>query len=640
VLLIEDSDDDAILLARELRRLCPAVVMTRVQDRDDFNRELRGAAWDIIVSDYSLASFTALDVLKDVRESTLDVPVIVVSGTIVEEQAVEVLRAGAVDFLSKGRWTRLGPAIDREYRETQTRRAQREAEAQLADAQERAAFALQAAGAGTWELDWAERVERWSPTVEVMHGVSDGKRPAGDPESLITLVHPDDRPAVESHLRDLELEAGEHRVTYRILSDDQSVRWLSRRGQTFVGPDGVATRSAGVVLDITTQHDLEDRLRHAQKLDSIGHLAGGIAHDFNNLLTVINGYAELLFESAEEHSQLQSDLAEILRASSSASTMTRQLLAFSRKQTLSPRVVDVNQVVIDLRTMLTRLIETNVAIEFSLCADQVTALLDPGQVEQVLVNLVVNARDAMPHGGTLVIKTSLSTLGRKELRALPGLRAGPHVVLSVRDSGTGIAPEIIERLFEPFFTTKEVGRGTGLGLATVYGIVQQSGGAIAVHSRVGVGTEFQLYFPRVLAQPDHERTTTTERVSTALGLRVLVVDDAPALLRYTERVTRQLGCEVRSAQSGEEAQAICQSATAPFDVAIVDVMMPGMGGAALASWLRDTYPQLAIVLTSGYSHDDLVKRSLDLRGTFLEKPFVPARLHDAITAARRDLPGS
>jgi signal transduction histidine kinase len=623
VLIVEDSEDDAALLEYQLRQRWSSLVVVRVDTEPDMRAALEQSEWDVILSDYSLPAFSALAALDVLHASGLDIPFLVVSGSISEETAVEVLRAGAVDFLSKGRWSRLAPAIHRELRESRVRQARRDAEQQLNDALERSAAAMRAAGVGTWELLPAAHQEVWSPELERMHGLEPGTHD-GSLSAWLRLVHPDDWDAISAYTRQLLSTDVEHRVHYRVILPDNTVRWIDRRGRAVLtGAEG--PRATGIALDVTAQRSLEDTLRQAQKMESIGNLAGGVAHDFNNLLTVISGYAEMLQEGLQDDPAAMADINEILHAARSATAMTRQLLAFSRRQVLAPRVVEVNEIVTGLRAMLARLIEANVQLQFDLTAASTHVRVDPSQLEQVLLNLVVNARDAMPSGGLVTIATHVGS------GSVDG--AEPMVHVTVADTGTGMPPEVQQRIFEPFFTTKDVGHGTGLGLATVYGIVEQSGGSITVRSQVGVGTEFRLAFPaaRVGLQDAAKRRSGEQRLPP--GIVILVVEDSPVLRRFVERSIGELGGVAVTADSAERARLVCEGLTRPIELALIDIMMPGQSGMAFGTWLHGTMPDVPVVFMSGYSRDKLHQEALGDWAHFLEKPFTKTTLRQRMVEA-------
>jgi len=389
---------------------------------------------------------------------------------------------------------------------------------------------------------------------------------------------------------------------------------------------GRLTHFVGVQADVTARRRLEEQYRQAQKMEAVGQLASGIAHDFNNLLTVINGYAELLLQSTLPDDPWWFELAEIHRAGERAAGLTRQLLAFGRRQVLAPRVLDLNVVAADTESMLRRLIGEDIRLATVPGPGLWMVRADPGQVEQALLNLAVNARDAMPTGGRLTIETRNVELDDEYVRAHPGARPGPHVLLAVSDTGCGMTDEVKARIFEPFFTTKAPGRGTGLGLATVYGIVAQSGGHVAVDSEVGAGTTFSLYLPRAEGCEGAPKTAGT--LSAPRGAEtVLLVEDDPGVRALNRRILEKCGYTVLEASDGDEAARAAAGHAGPIHLLMTDVVMPGDGGRVVAERLVELRPDLKVLYASGYTDDAVVRHGvLSETMNFLQKPFTPTAL--------------
>jgi signal transduction histidine kinase len=507
VLLVEDSRADAELLVHELRARYE-VVATRVDTAPALRDALASGAWDVILSDYNMPGFSAPEALNVLRDTGLDIPFIIVSGTIGEETAVASLKAGACDFLVKGRLARLIPAIERECRERDLRRQRAQA------------------------------------------------------------------------------------------------------------------------------HDvLQEQLRQAHKMEAIGQLAGGVAHDFNNVLTAILGYAELLSEQIGPDKPIGKDLRQIVSAAERASALTRQLLAFGRKQSIKPVVLSLNTVVTNLEPMLRRLITENVSIETTLDQQTYAVCADPTQLEQVLMNLVVNARDAMPAGGALRIQTRNAV--RSDLQNVRDewpAHSSELAVLSVSDTGIGMPPEVVARIFEPFFTTKDRGRGTGLGLAAVNGIVAQLGGFVSVESAPGRGTRFDVFLPKADRLPE-ARPLPAASVPDIGTERVILVEDDAAVRGFARTVLQRHGYHVDDAESSEAALARVGHQHGGFDLLLTDVMLTGMNGSDLARSLRQQQPALRVLFMSGYGDttpDDTLPEGADV----LVKPFTAQTL---LTRVRRAL---
>jgi two-component system cell cycle sensor histidine kinase/response regulator CckA len=399
-------------------------------------------------------------------------------------------------------------------------------------------------------------------------------------------------------------------------------------------PGGGLAGLGVMLVEETERRRLQAQLRQSQKMDAVGQLAGGIAHDFNNLLTVILGYAQLMLLELTPEDGMHASATEIQSATLRAAALTRQLLAFSRQQVLQPRVLELNDTVRGIEEMLRRLVMTDVVVDLDLADDLASVRVDQGQLEQVLMNLAVNGRDAMPDGGRLTITTRNVELDELYARShgVEDIAAGSYVMLSVGDTGTGMSPETQARIFDPFFTTKEVGKGTGLGLATVYGIVKQSNGFIWCYSELGLGSTFRLYFPRVAGA--HARAITPAMAMRAIlqsGERILLVEDDDALRVATCRFLERAGYVVSTASGGAEALAMLADADTPYDLVISDVIMPNMNGGALAEALRAASPGMRVLLTSGFTQGRLrVEEVLDEGMAFLEKPFTLAALSNAV----------
>jgi PAS domain S-box-containing protein len=390
-----------------------------------------------------------------------------------------------------------------------------------------------------------------------------------------------------------------------------------------------------VVNDVTERrrtekalHASQEQLRQAQKMEAVGSLAGGIAHDFNNLLTAILGYCDLALEGIPAASTASEDVAEVRRAAQRAAELTHQLLAFSRRQVLKPRVFSLGTTLEQTEKILRRLISENIALELSVCPSQALVCADPTQVEQVILNLAVNARDAMPRGGRLRLSTGTITFDEAHAIAGASLPAGTYAMLAVSDTGTGIAPEIRDRLFEPFFTTKPRGQGTGLGLATVYGIMQQSGGGVEVASVPGNGTTFILYFPVAREDSSPEVATSAQHDVQRRGEgTILLAEDDDAVRAIARETLERAGYRVLAAADGAQALALAGAHDGPIDLLLTDVIMPGMNGRELAATLTRRRPGLRVLYASGYTDNVLEGQGALAPGvTLLDKPFTPADL--------------
>ncbi len=502
-------------------------------------------------------------------------------------------------------------------RDTSERRA---AERALRAAEDRMRFAFEASGVGVWEVDMVTGATRWSETLEALHGLSAGTF-GGTHQAFLDLIHPDDRRLVFDAIAQATHQHSDAHIAYRTTWTDGSVHWIRGVGRTFYDAAGTPVRATGIGLDVTKERNLEDQYRQSQKMEAVGQLAGGVAHDFNNLLMAIRGYSSLLTDALAPDSPLHADLAEIVRAAQRAASLTRQLLAFSRQQILAPSVLDLSDSLRAIVPMLTRLIGEDIDIVVRTPPDVWHVKADAGQIEQVILNLALNARDAMPDGGTLQLEVMhVDACDSREdgrVDAIPGA----CVLLAVTDTGVGMDAATAARVFEPFFTTKPAERGTGLGLSTVHGIVNQSGGRVWVYSEPGHGTTFKVYLPRVdapldVAPPDH--VAEPERVSET----VLVVEDEEVLRQLTRRVLEMKGYRVFVAATPHDALNIVEAHTGQIHILLTDVVMPQMNGRVLAEQVLARDPGIRVVFMSGYTDDALVRRGvLDRDMNFIQKPF-------------------
>jgi signal transduction histidine kinase len=493
LLLLEDQENDALLLRRELEHCGYDLTWERVESRDGMLVALGQRQWDLIISDFAMPEFTARDALTLCRQQGVEVPFIIVSGTIEEESAVESLRLGADDFITKGRLARLGPAIDRGLRDFEERQARRTA---------------------------------------------------------------------------------------------------------------------------------EERLKQAQKMEVVGHLAGGVAHDFNNLLGVIQGYGELLMKSLASDDSRRSRLEQILQAASRGAALTRQLLTFSRQQPLQTSTVDLNSSVREIEPMLRRLISENIQIVTSLDEGLHRVKVDPTQIEQVLMNLAINARDAMSGGGRLIIETSNVELEETYVTSHPDAKPGPYAMLAISDTGHGMDAETVSHAFEPFYTTKERGKGTGLGLATVYGIVQQSGGHVAVYSEPGRGTTLKVYLPRTEQVETMLPTPVVPDVPHTGSETVVLVEDDSSLRAAIRDLLREGGYTVIAGSSPEASLAAAAAHAGPIHLLLTDLVMPQMSGREATARLRAVRPGVKVLYMSGYANAAAEHSGgLPEHEAFLQKPF-------------------
>ncbi len=511
VLILEDSEADALLTVRELRKGGFAPSFERVETSDGMGAALDKGNWDLIVSDYSMPQFSAPAAFVLLKERGLDLPFIIVSGTVGEETAVAAMRLGVQDYLVKGKLARLVPAIERELRDSNERKGRRKA---------------------------------------------------------------------EETLKKTELQ-----------------------------------------------------LLHAQKLDAVGRLASGVAHDLNNILSVVLSYTGLLLSDLKSDDPMHADIDEIRKAGMRAADLTRQLLAFSRQQVLQPKVLDFNQVLIGMEKMISRLLGADVEVTRLTASRLGKVIADPGQLEQVITNLVVNARDAMPNGGMLTFETKNVDLDEDYARQHYGVTPGPYVVFAITDTGIGMDRETQARIFEPFFTTKEGGKGTGLGLSTVFGIIEQSGGHVWVYSEPGKGTTFRVYLPRSDAAVV-EPTRSDPPPSSGRGTEtILLVEDDEPVRAVACGILRRNGYRVLEASNGGEALLVCEQHGARIHLLLTDVVLPRMSGRQLVERLTPLRPEMKILFMSGYNDEAVLQHGiLESDVAFIQKPLTPELLTRKIRA--------
>ncbi|HEX6615028.1 MAG TPA: ATP-binding protein, partial [Gemmatimonadales bacterium] len=449
-------------------------------------------------------------------------------------------------------------------------------------------------------------------------------------DEMLTRVHADDRAAVALAFRQSAESGADLDIEFRIVRADASVRWLRGHGKVLFDDGGDPTALTGACVDITERRHTEEQLRQVQRMDAVGRLAGGVAHEVNNMMTAILGFTDLLLDPAHVGDP-RGDLLQIRKAAGRAAIVTAQLLAFSRRQMLQPRVVDLNVVVTELQPMLPRLMGEDKEVEVALAPELWPVHADRGQLEQVVINLALNARDAMPRGGRFTIETANVELDEDYIGRHPGttMARGPYVRLVVSDTGGGIPPDVQGRIFEPFFTTKPVGQGTGLGLSMVYGIIKQSGGFVWVYSEPGHGTAFKLYLPRAAAVP--ELVTPPGGYEVPRGEEtVLVVEDDPLVRQLSARLLASQGYAALEARNGREALELLQAHEGRVQLVLTDVVMPELGGAEFARRVEHLQPGLPVLFMSGFTDHEVVRRGLlDPSAPYLQKPF------DAATLGRR-----
>jgi len=614
LLLIEDSEDDAQLLVHELKRAGYDVRYERVDTEETLTAALNRQTWDLAIGDYSMPQFSGMAALRIIQERGLDLPFISVSGTITEEMAVAAMRAGAKDYVTKGHLQRLIPAIERELRESEARAALRDAEASFATLVEFAPIGIYRSNPAGQFLSVNSALVHmlgYDSADEVLQ-LDMGRDVYADTAERQRLL---DRDTYSDRQYD-DVEATWKRKDGRLLQVQLSVRAVRNAA-------GQVDYYETFVRDVTDQRRLQQQLTQSQKMEAIGRLAGGVAHDFNNLLTVITSYSDLVYQDLPPDDPRRDDVDQVRKAADGAAALTRQLLAFSRQQVLEPKVIDLNSVVDNLKKILQRVIGEDVELTTVLAAELAAVKADVSQIEQILMNLAVNARDAMPTGGKLTIETTNVDYDPERQQRSDG--STEFVMLAVTDTGTGMDEATKARIFEPFFTTKQPGKGTGLGLATVYAIVTQAGGFIWVYSELGHGTSFKIYLPQVDAVAT---TAAVARVDLPRGTEtVLLVEDAAAVRAVARQVLQRQGYNVLEASDGEDALHLAARYQGTIDLVLTDVVMPRAGGRELAERLLTVRRDTRVLYMSGYTDDSVVRHGILEGGVaYLQKPFSPEGL--------------
>ena len=757
VLILEDSPQDVELCIRELKKAGFELHAEVADSEEVFAAKLECQDYDLILSDYRMPAWSGIEAFRFLRQSRKDIPFILVTGTLGEEAAVELIKEGVTDYILKDRLIRLPSAVRQALHEKKARdeheraiKSLRESEETvrlLLDSTAEAIYGMDALGNCTFcnaaslrllgydspkellgkQMHWLMHHTRADGTpypleeCKIYKGFHQAKGSHADDEvlwrkdgysfpaeywaypvirdgkaigSVVTFLDITERKRagtlirkerdraqqyldiVEVILLALDLKGritlinrkgcstlgwsehellgrswidtcipfrardelkelfdsfinGEHLsyIEKAVLTKSGEERMIGWRNSLLRDAAGriVGTLSSGE--DITETKRMQEMFRQAQKMEAVGRLAGGVAHDFNNLLGVIIGYGEIVEERLSEDDPLRSKVEQIKKAGQRAAGLTRQLLAFSRQQVLEPKILNLNAVVADIQKMLQRLIGEDIQLITILCPQLASTKADQGQIEQVIMNLAVNSRDAMPEGGKLTIETANVELDAPSVLNHPELVTGSFVMLRVSDTGTGMDVEIQKHVFEPFFTTKEPGKGTGLGLATVYGVVKQSGGYVSLHSELGQGTTFTIYLPRVQAAVEAEpqgvgMNSTFEGTET-----ILLVEDEESLRKLTREVLMEGHYTVLEATDGLEALGVAAQHKGPIHLLLTDVVMPRMGGPALAKQLAIKNPEMKVLFMSGYAGNTGSRQALPgPQSHFLQKPFTRASL--------------
>jgi PAS domain S-box-containing protein len=627
--VIEDSDDDTALLLRELRRGGYDLTWVRVETAEGLRAALAREPWDVVLSDYSLPQFNAPAALEIVREGGYDLPFIIISGTIDETNAVTALKAGAHDFLTKGRLSRLLPALERELREARERRARRLAERALQESEARYRHLVETSPDAIVLTDMVGTIMLCNQQAARLFSDAPASTLVG--VSAATLIDLADYDRAALRYRQLLEEGSVHNLEFNLLRDDGSGFPAEISVSVVVDAEGRPTNLVAVIRDVTARKALEAQFMQAQKMEAVGRLAGGIAHDFNNLLTVIAGYAEMLLGDLEPEAPPRGDIEQIRDAAERATVLTRQLLAFTRRQIVTVQAIDLNELMRGMGRLLRRVLGPDIELISKLAEAPCVVRADAGQLEQVILNLAINARDAMPEGGRLTIETALVELDPAFVEQNRAFAPGRYVLLTVTDTGHGMDRETQRHIFEPFFTTKEPEKGTGLGLSTVYGIVRQSGGMIWVHSEPDRGAAFNIYIPNAAESAAAPSLRASAAPARQRAATILLAEHDAAVRALVRRILERQGHTLLEAEQFATALALVDGQAGAIDLLITDLALPGGSGLTLAEQLRRLRPELRVLFMSGHAEHAALRRSPPDAGmALLQKPFTPEALLQAV----------
>jgi len=628
LLIVDDDTTDLELCVRGLKKSGFAFEANTATAQEEFRKKLREGPVDVVLSDYNMKGWTGMDALAIVKELRPEVPVILLTGTLGDERAVECIKLGVTDYVLKDQLARLPSALNRAREERLLRDAETRALEALRQSEARYRGLVEHLMYGIfWAEEPSGRLLDVNPALVKMLGYES----AGELLQVrFTKALYCDPVAHDSVVADY-MQNGRASTTVEWRRKDGKIITVHMIGRKTMSPDGKSECAEVMVEDITERKTLEKQLVQAQKFEAIGQLAGGVAHDFNNMIGAILGWADLGIEETELGSRLHRHFQKVRQQGKRAASLTRQLLAFARRQILEPRNVDLNQTAIETLSLLEKVIGSNIEIKADLAPDVALVRADPTQIEQVLMNLCINARDAMPAGGCLMIETTNVHLDERFCALQPLARPGSHVMLSVSDTGTGMDAATLDRIFEPFFTTKELGKGTGLGLATVYGIVRQHGGFLHVQSEPEAGSTFRAYFP-----VSTEAASPPERVEDSRPVQggtetILLAEDHDGLRQLAVETLTSLGYTVVLAADGEQAVQEFHVFRDQIQLALLDVMLPKLSGPEVFARIRQMRPDLPAIFVTGYSPDTVPIQNVKKDGwPVLQKPYTSRVLGRAV----------
>ncbi|MBN1196951.1 MAG: response regulator [Candidatus Aminicenantes bacterium] len=633
ILLLEDSQMDAELIQAELQKEWgDRLYLLRVADREAFKEKLTAYHPDLVLSDYRLPGYDGLTALHDIEIMGLDIPFIIVTGTMDEETAAETIKSGAWDYVVKQRLYRLPAALNQALKMKAERDQKRRAEKELRESERRYRAIFENTGSATVIIEADTTISLANQKFVELSGYS--REEIEGRMSWTQFVEPDwlERMREYHRKRRQSRDAAPRQYEFDFRDRSGRIRHILLTVDVIPGKE----KSVASLLDVTARRELDERIRQAQKIEVVGQLAGGVAHDFNNLLTVISGYSDMILAEKELDPVMRQRVNQIRRAGERAQKLTNQLLAFSRKQMVQSESMDLNRVIRESMGMLFSLIGEDIKVELDLTDPIPSIIADPHQIEQILINLVVNARDAIREKGAAAesrcirITTGLGVMLADANEEPPVAATGPAVVWTVEDTGMGMDKCTLSRIFEPFYTTKETGQGTGLGLASVFGIIRQNNADIRVISQPAKGSTFRVFWPAerggeytVPREPDHEADKGHETV--------LLVERDDDVRAFTREALEQAGYHVADARDGEGAMDLLADPSFSPRLMITDLKMPGIRGERLVKVARESRPGLQIIVTSGFFHNhDMAADVQDQNIFFVQKPYLMADLTSLI----------
>ena len=622
ILVIEDHNADFLLVERHLQQNGLSAHCRRVDSLEGVGKAIATESWDLVLSDYNVPQLDFYDSLKLMLTACPDLVVILVTGTLGEEKAVELLKLGVRDFVLKGNLTRLVPTILRSLKDAAERRAKRAADEELRESNERFRMIFEHSIDAILLCSADDSILTANPEACRVFGMSELEIRCVGHAGLLDREDPRLFTLQEERRR-----TGRCRGEITMKRGDDS-RFPAEISSAFFTDCGGIRKASMIIRDMTQHNKLEELYRQAQKMEAVGQLAGGVAHDFNNILSAIFGYSHLIMDEMKEEEPVKGYVEEIMKASKRAAVLTQSLLSFSRKQAVTLAVIDLGEVIKGFEAFLCKLVREDIELKINCTGEPLAVLADRGQIEQVIMNLVANARDAMPNGGKLLVETLPVTMDQEFVDTHGYGKVGAYALFSVSDSGFGMDKETQSRIFEPFFTTKEQGKGTGLGLSMAYGIVKKHDGYIKVSSEPGRGTTFKVYLPRVTATAPVDKIEIREVATLRGGAEtILVGEDDTALRRLSTRVLSHYGYRVVEAVDGQDAVDKFVEYGDSIDLVILDAIMPKKNGKEAYLEMKVMRPGLKTVFVSGYTRGIFAEdHALDENSIFIQKPVLPDEL--------------